>query len=237
MSEYYLVDVKSITSTIPRSQFREDDLDKLAQSILASGGLLSPILLKQTGLENYEVLAGDLEYYAAVKAKEINPRAAEMVNAFIISPKQQEAAMKQVFTLSKLKSSEATVQQSSVTSTSISDLRLTNLESRLDAAIQEIKKSQHQEIRRLDEEIKGIKGLVPSKIEVLETFNDSSPVELAKKLVFANIRGKTAESIVNSISQEREKAKFVSLSDAVKRIKGLGDKRMINIIDAWRGLN
>lgn len=84
MTEYYLVDVKSIQSTTPRSKFKVDQLETLAQSILETGGLLSPLLLKQTGPESYEVLAGDLEYYAAVRAKEIDPRKGEMVNAFVI---------------------------------------------------------------------------------------------------------------------------------------------------------
>ena len=95
MTEYYLVDVKSITSTTPRSNFKVDQLETLAQSILATGALLSPLLLKQTGAETYEVLAGDLEYYAAVRAKELDPRKGEMVNAFVIPPKQQKAAVEQ----------------------------------------------------------------------------------------------------------------------------------------------
>lgn len=50
------------------SEFAVDDLENLAQSILKSDGLLMPLILKQIGPESYEVLAGDREYYAAVRA-------------------------------------------------------------------------------------------------------------------------------------------------------------------------
>ena len=84
MSEYYMVDVRSITSHAPRSRFDVKQLEELARSIVSSEGLLSPLLLKQIGPESYEVIAGDFEYYAAVRAKELFPREAEMVNAFVV---------------------------------------------------------------------------------------------------------------------------------------------------------
>ena len=42
MNQYYMVDVKCITSKVPRSTFNPKELEKLAQSILVVGGLLSP---------------------------------------------------------------------------------------------------------------------------------------------------------------------------------------------------
>lgn len=233
MVEYYLVDVKSIQSTAPRSQFRVDDLETLAQSILASGGLLSPLLLKQTGAEQYEVLAGDREYYAALRAKEINPREAEMVHAFVIPPKQQEAAINQVSVLTETAGGTKPPPPSD---SSGADLRITNLESRLDGALQEIKQSQTQEIKRLEQAIAQIADQVPQKVAPLDAFNSLSLPELLQKLASANIRGKTAETMVGAIEQARKEAKFTSFSDVVKRVKGLGEKRMLSIIDAWGGL-
>ena len=59
MIEYYLVDVSSIHSTVPRSQFSVNQLETLAHSILSAGRLVSPLLLRQVGHDNYEVLIGD----------------------------------------------------------------------------------------------------------------------------------------------------------------------------------
>jgi signal recognition particle GTPase len=240
MTKYYLVDVKSIKSNTPRSNFKVDELETLAQSILASGGLLSPLVLKQTGAETYEVLAGDLEYYAAVRAKELDPRKGEMVNAFVVPEEAQSAAIEQAALLSPTPKSTATPNQSIPAAppapTGDSDLRITNLESRLDEAIRDLKRSQDREINRLEQTVNDLKAHLPQRIEPLDAFNDLSLPELAQKLVSANVRGKTAERMLKGIEKEREKAKFKSFTDIVERVDGLGDKRMLAIIDTWSGL-
>ncbi|MGL4502639.1 MAG: hypothetical protein ACRCU2_26490, partial [Planktothrix sp.] len=95
MISFSLVDVKSINSTVSRSTLSETVLDSLSDLILECEGLLKPVVLKRTGPESYTVVDGHLEYYAAVRAKEKNPRKGEMVNAFVISPKNEEIIIKQ----------------------------------------------------------------------------------------------------------------------------------------------
>lgn len=65
-----MVDVESITSNVPRSNFLKSDLDLIADMILESRGILKPLVLKKTGFEKYEVVDGHFEYYAAVRARE-----------------------------------------------------------------------------------------------------------------------------------------------------------------------
>ncbi|KAI9131258.1 ParB N-terminal domain-containing protein [Acaryochloris sp. CCMEE 5410] len=229
MTEYYLVDVKSITSNQPRSSFDEDDLDKLAKSILESEILLKPLVLDQTGPESYEVLDGHFEYYGAVRAKEINPRSGEMVSAFVISPKEKGNVSKQISILSKPAPSD------SISTNYVPDQRLSNIEARLDRAIADIKDEFKRENQRLNNELSELKSLVPQKVDALEALNSLSEVELTLKLRRANITGKTLEKIKASIVKERKKRAFHSLSDVVSRVEGLGDKRMLTIIDAWNG--
>jgi hypothetical protein len=93
---FLMVDVASVNSNIPRSNFNEADLDILADNILESGGLLKPLVLKKIGFEKYELLDGHFEYYAAVRAREKNPDEGEMVNAFIIPAEKEEAVLKQL---------------------------------------------------------------------------------------------------------------------------------------------
>lgn len=235
MTKYYLVDVKSIQSTTPRSNFKVDQLETLAQSILETGGLLSPLLLKQTGAETYEVLAGDLEYYAAVRAKELDPRKGEMVNAFVIPPEQQDAAVAQAALLSPAPQPAATSLATSA-SAGDADLRITNLESRLDEAIRDIKQSQDRDIKRLEQTVNDLKTQIPQRVEPLDAFNTLSLPELAQKLASARVVGKTAAKILKSIEKERKKGEFKSFTDIVERIDGLGNKRMLAIIDTWSGL-
>ncbi len=99
MMEFRLIDVVSIISKVPRSQFEEVKLAQLAESILECEGVLTPPVLKVIGLDSYEVIEGDREYYAAVVAREKNPRQGEMINAFVVPPKYEENIRKQLAVL------------------------------------------------------------------------------------------------------------------------------------------
>lgn len=102
MMDFRLIDVKSITSNVPRSQFDETELARLAEMILACEGVLKPPILKVTGLDSYVVIDGDREYYAAVVAREMDPRKGEMIDALVISPKHEEIIRKQIDMLRSL---------------------------------------------------------------------------------------------------------------------------------------
>jgi hypothetical protein len=64
MIKCFFADVKSISSEIPRTKFNESEIEDLANLILATDGLIRPLILKQNGLEQYTVVEGNLEYYA-----------------------------------------------------------------------------------------------------------------------------------------------------------------------------
>lgn len=96
MIKCYFVDIKDISSDLPRSHFVESDLQQLANSILATDGLIRPLILKKSGEEKYTVIEGHREYYAALTAKEKNSTKAEMVNAFVINADTQLSAIEQL---------------------------------------------------------------------------------------------------------------------------------------------
>ncbi len=96
MTKFSIVEIEGVTSSVPRSNFEETDLDTLADSILESGGILKPLVLKKIGFEKYEVIDGHFEYYAAVRAREKNPNRGEIVNAFIIPDEKEDAVLNQV---------------------------------------------------------------------------------------------------------------------------------------------
>ncbi|MEI7590870.1 MAG: ParB N-terminal domain-containing protein, partial [Deltaproteobacteria bacterium] len=97
--KFFLVDVVCITSAKSCEEFDKTKVNELADSILESDGLLKPLVLKATGPESFEVIDGYLEYWAAVRAREKDPRKGEMVNAFVISPKDEEMIVKQLHAL------------------------------------------------------------------------------------------------------------------------------------------
>jgi hypothetical protein len=100
MIKCFFVDVKSIKSDLPKSNFVESELEQLADLILATDGLLRPLILKESGTGKYKVIEGHREYYAAVRAKEKNLARAEMVNAFVIDASNQKSAIAQLALLS-----------------------------------------------------------------------------------------------------------------------------------------
>jgi hypothetical protein len=105
-----LVAVKKITSAVPRSNFADRDLEKLAQLILELGGLINPIILRRNGMDAYEIVDGDFEYYAAAKAREINPMKGETIGAFILEPENEGLLLEQVQALRKSAKTENLVE-------------------------------------------------------------------------------------------------------------------------------
>jgi hypothetical protein len=226
---FYTVDVKSITSNVPRSNFAESELDRLAELILDSDGLIRPLVLKQTGVEEYTVIDGHLEYYAAVRAKEKNPRRGEMVNAFEIVAKSEAVITKQLETLKGLLNAP-TVTVSNVGS----DSRLTNIELRFEQRMNEIRADLIQQAKEFNDQIKAIESKIPQQAEPLKLLNTLSENDLVVKLTRSRISGaeKLAKSIILARTKQPEQ-QFLDYRSVVKAIKGFGDTTMLTIIDEW----
>jgi DNA uptake protein ComE-like DNA-binding protein len=89
------IDIDAIASNLPRSHFSESEIAQLADSILKSGGIINPLILRQKMVMSYEVVEGHLEYYAAVKANQIDSDF-ESIRAFVVTPQNQIAICEQV---------------------------------------------------------------------------------------------------------------------------------------------
>jgi len=135
MIKCYFIEVASIRSSQPRSNFKESEIEKLADSILETDALIRPLILQETGDEKYTVIEGHLEYYAAVRAREKNSLKAEEVNAFIIPDKAQRSAIEQVFICNNNPLSVRIDLPIDTTITSIDDLVVDKLVSKISVAI------------------------------------------------------------------------------------------------------
>jgi hypothetical protein len=87
-----IVMVEDIHPSLPRSEFSETDLNEAAQLILKMGGIITPPILLQTGIDSYTIVDGTFEYYAALKAEEIEPLRGETINAYVIESEQEKTA-------------------------------------------------------------------------------------------------------------------------------------------------
>ncbi|WP_298917388.1 chromosome partitioning protein ParB [uncultured Nostoc sp.] len=235
MMNFSLVDVKSITSNEPRSNFSEADLENLADIIIQTGGIIRPLVVKVTGVENYTVVDGHFEYYAAVRAREKNPRQAEMVNAFVIAPKLEDLVVKQVASLKGIDSSSKIVTPQPETTKL--EPRLVNLELRFEKQFNELKSEFIQERQRIENQFKQLEKLIPQKSEQsnpLSLLNSLDKDELSIKLQRARIPG--AEKLAKGIFDARRKKpkqEFEDYRDVMKSVQRLGVQTILTIIDEW----
>ncbi len=233
-----LVAVKRISANTPRSQFSHEKIEKTAQAILAVEGIINPIIVQRNGISSYEVVEGDFEYYAAARAREIDPKLGEMVGVFIVDEDNESSVLEQIKLLRKRKSSPE--KNSTESSLEPPTDRIDNLELRFESMLQEIKQEQIQQGKYLEEQLAKFDEKMPKPLEPLVQFNEANVVKLVTLLINAGFTKGKAENVAASIEEERKKGKFSSLTDVSDRVlvyekqqKGISQERMLQIVDRW----
>ena len=226
-----LVAVKKITSAVPRSNFAEADLDRLARLILESGGLINPIIVRRNGMDAYEIVDGDFEYYAAARAKEIEPLKGETIGAFILEEENEKLLLEQLEIHRKTAITENQSVSVAPQPSSSFEQRLTNIETRLENRINELKAEYTREKQALIERVKDVESRLPKPVPLLEALNNQKESQLRINLNNAGIKSQT---IRDNIIKQRDLEPFTSFENVVQRIKGLGEKTMIKVIDYWQ---
>ncbi|MEH2295585.1 chromosome partitioning protein ParB [Nostoc sp.] len=243
--KFYTVDVKNITCDVPLSNFSNDALNSLADIIIESGGIIRPLILKTTGLETYAVVDGYFEYYAAARAREKNPRQCEMVNAFVISPKNEDEIFKQVAAFRKLGSDNKPEVETPIKTNHSEIISKNNDFNLFEKQVNEIRSElaqERQERQKLYETLKLIESQIPKQIIPLDAFNGLSLLELTFRLRTAGFTDRKAVQVAESVEKERKNKKFESLKDVLarvkiasgkKQIKGISGDKMVDIVDSW----
>jgi ParB-like chromosome segregation protein Spo0J len=221
-----LVAVKRITSAVPRSNFAEPDLDKLARLILDSGGLINPIIVRRTSMDSYEIVDGNFEYYAAARAREIDGFKGETVGAFILEPENEELLLEQLEILRKTAISEnageietpkesfiteASVELETLEASSSLEQRLTNIEARLEIQINELKAEHAREKQVLAERIQEVENLISQQLPLL------IEAQLADRInELKSEQASEKPSLVNTVQEvEKVTSQPMSLLDAL----------------------
>ncbi|MDB9313201.1 helix-hairpin-helix domain-containing protein [Spirulina sp. CS-785/01] len=225
---------------IPKSQYSQTQINTLAEQILASEGLINPLIVKRTSLESYQLVEGVLEYYAAVRAREMDPRRGEMINAFIVEGEKAESLQTQVHLLRQPKTPqpvtpptatpppvESPTPPSPPPSSVESQLldyhsRLTHMELRFEKQLEALQQQQQTLLSRLDamETEK-----TPEVADPLVVVNTLPKTELASRL-----RGLNTQQL-NALIKAREQGEFLSRTDLQKRVKGVGSQTINKIWD------
>ncbi len=230
---FYLVDVKDIVSDVARSQFNETELEQLAAKILSTGCLIAPLLLKQTGPMRYEVLERHFEYYAAVRANEKDEKRflSGMVSAFVVKPPIESIAIEQARLLDKTIADDKNKTLPATENSYASEVRMNNLESRLDNALQDMRATLAKEVQRLEEADKQLQSQIPKRLAPIEVLNTSNIAELTVRFRVSGMAVKKAQEVAKKIINERKKAPFSSLKDVIQRKAGLTGTTIVNFVD------
>jgi hypothetical protein len=90
-----LVPVSDVTCNIP-GRFSAESLRQAAQLILSGDGIITPLIVRQTSFDHYELVDGAFEYYAAMEAKKLDPLRGELINAYIVPSAQEQIIAEQI---------------------------------------------------------------------------------------------------------------------------------------------
>ncbi len=89
--EYYRISVDAVQGIENTQGYPDQLIDDLAQALVASNGTAAmPVIVEQTGRNadtfepTYTLVSNELVALAAQRAKQINPRAGEYINAFVV---------------------------------------------------------------------------------------------------------------------------------------------------------
>jgi ParB family chromosome partitioning protein len=218
MCKFLRVDITDINPSVPRETFSETELENLANLIIEMGGLIRPAILKKADNkkvdERYNIISGDLEYYASVIANKKVPDI-EMINAFVVDKEAENIALQQMQLLSPDKIIDNPL-----------ELRMSNLEKRLETQLQAIREEYQKEIKRLEEKINDIvfpPPPPPSSKSILELLNTCDYNQLIKAGINKPVTG-------NFLKRQKDKP-FSSLNDIVAGVQGMGEKTLIKLMD------
>jgi hypothetical protein len=206
MWDFLLIDLQDVVATKERSYFPETDLQNLANLIVAMKGLIRPVILKKIGFERFQIIEGNLEYYACLIAKE-KELSLETINAFVVDKEAENIASQQMQLLCPDKIIDNPL-----------ELRMSNLEKRLETELQAIREEYQKEIKRLEEKI--IPPPPPSYKSILELLNTCDDNQLKKAGINKTVTG----------NFQKEKP-FVSLDDIIDRVDKMGAATLIKLMD------
>lgn len=214
------------------------EIEALAHAIVEAQGLLSIPLVKQIDLENYELIAGELEFNSYLKALEFDKSLPERISVYIVSPKDEAIARKQVGLTHQLPSNQELVSPSPDKNIV---LMLENVMKRLDILDQ---KSSTPELlgqliqSKISDEFD---RRIPSSLPMFQAFNHilevSAELQVKKNLRASRLSETNTQKVISLIKDAREKKESVdSFAAILKIMKGkklLGPDRLIAMSDSW----
>jgi hypothetical protein len=217
MWKFLRIDLDNISSSEALSSFDQNKLENLANLIIYMGGIVCPITLKQTGFEQYEILNGNLEYYASRIARERNS-SIETISSIVINHEYEDNAKQQIQLLRpELNAPKPDIDNHPDIEKCLTEFRL---------SITNELQAMREEIKRLEEKIiisaASPPPSPPSK-SILELLNSCDANQLKKVGI--------PPASVNDFLKKRSEKPFDSVEDIQRGVTGIGQVRLAKLID------
>lgn len=229
-----------------RSQFEETRIEEIANLFLKARDTINPVIVRKISPISFEILEGYLEYYAALRAEEIDEQFTS-IQAYIVPPELESTILEQYRRLRT--SSNPVISNPEIIDTS--EQSLINLVERtiahqinlLKSSLQEgINTKLDQKVSEMFEQyqpaelIKSVQNIeqhiIPSDSKLLEDFNNLSHELIKNKLKAAKIsNGSLLNKLVDSIIKGRPYSG--SFKDFIKsdKKKLFSDKGWISLLE------
>lgn len=230
-----IVDLDSIhvTHSPFQPQSKSTEIEALARTVIDLGGLVNIPVVQLKGIDEYDLVSGHLEYFAYLKAREFSPALPDRLTVFIADKKNQVSIHSQLEILSAI---EPPIDDLSARSSKdgISDLRIGNLEKRVDQSSQDLQAAIAQ--LKLDL-LAAIDAKLPQPIPPLDSFNRILEPEVAhtvqRKMEFLGT--KKAQKIVTQLQAVKPSQNFKTFKDVLTALgKGfLSEGKLLEVIDRW----
>ncbi len=244
-----IIDIDSIQvkDSLFSPERKATQIEALANTIIGLGGLVNVPVVQEISLDDYKLISGHLEYYAYLKAMEINSNLPDRLTVFISNKKNKTAISKQLEILQTIENTQKDVSRSvsTIANSSEVDLQIKNLESSIkhnsEVFRTEIEKLKAEFIAELDNKL-------PKPISPLDAFNRILEPEVAfnvqRKLEFLGAKkGQKVVSRLQELSKSENHKPFKTFAEIVGVLKEkqkngtlralISEAKMMAVIDRW----
>lgn len=228
------------------SQFSVNQIEQLANLFLQAGDTVRPILLRKISPISFQILEGHFEYYAAMKAQEIDDQFTA-IRAYVVPPDRESAILAQYHFLRSL-SASAPIEKSTQPDLDQLETAIANrLEQKLAATLEQLVEKRinsslqsfaNQITQQLDTHLLEFKkslssAPIPKTVEPIIQPTDLSIEPVSQKTV----KPKTPAKPKTKSEKPPITAKKQNLDDDPKALQVLNDLNTMNFADLERKLS
>jgi hypothetical protein len=235
-----IVDIESINPPANPAE-SASIIESLANSIIELRGLLRPPVLRSAGIDEYELIAGQLEFCAYLQARKFDESLPDRLTAFIVDKKHEDAIDKQLITISSSPVAK---------NTSNSTIDLDNLGARLDRLFS----AQQDFVNTLQISLEqSIDHVIPEPFMIFQAINQlpDTKVSVALRSCLAkllaektNAKNPKSKKIVDLLEKTKQTGatinsfaalvKATTVNNGGKKTRTISNKTILEILDGLK---